>query len=1571
MFFMQFVMNDHFKYPFQIIHAGIIKQLTNSTKLLEMFNQGGWCVGLKTYDRFLGEVVASKSEIPKSLYNNTFTVVTVDNIDSLSPYAAVTLANQEKGGRSWHGTSVMAQQPMPESEKLNEFENLTQNLNMSVVKTYGCGRCFYRCIAIFGKPELMTCSRNVVGLPQAPELYELETSLADSLRTAIANFMSCNVKVLEKLPPETQNLLLEYRDGEFDTFDGRIARNYNSSTFAGSLEVTVAAYLLKTQIHVFQKSSCNTFKEIAIYPLKLFNCAPPIRLLYTHDTNGVSGHFDVLITNDELSERTDFLSSAHDDCDESKIFDTWASTNLAADEHSASFTLSEALMGKTDDSFELVQEIEAPCTAVDAQGLKERKLRKPFRQLFTFCKEKSNYIPAKSDFIQPLYKTFLRHQLCLEVFRPSVNEIFQSSVLSNKVLMYILQRFTKVTLNLTSVPLPTMKCKFALEKPLTCEKSRCGYLSILDEKADSVATIKIVLHDLCNRFKISTHLNHLIVIGDIKTFEYIMKVKAELGSALDWVIPYPGDWHVLKNFQEVIMKIYWDAGLKDLAKITHFNMNLTKLQSCGNFKKTHRFLMQSYEAVYMLQFKMFLAQRTTGQSECTMSNDEILMQVKSVLDTLIDTNFSDMTSFTNAQKQLEDTIFPFLRKEFDTFSIAMTKKYKTFAFWNKFLTEDMFAYIEFFISLRSRSWIGRLSAIKKMCLLFHAFDRYNYSRWLSVHLSHMFGLPEYVLKHFVNGAFASSISGVSFSCVGFDEWHEMGINKHVKSVIVRNTPTDISSTVHTLEYVAEMINNYEMQVAHKYQREKNVLHRDLSPAVIAADHDNICAYFEKMKESEIFSSKNERLFHAFSHKEVSAGVEKDLTTYGDIGKSSYEAYVESKILKQTSVKNTVIRKHRLKTFTAKKCSRSRVTNLEKERKLITKCFKRTINVLKQGGTLGSQVYQYIETPRAICSESNTPVTGNKSVTYGYLQKRYADSCHIIVDTLPYPNTNWCAILEGMNLIYKDPRGHKTFHDFAVHLVKEWILPYYRAGYREVRVLFDQSGTQGLSPKVIEQTRRDQNDENILILDSMIDDNTPLPSLTTAKAWSTFLKNRKNKHIICVYMFDTFLKLVQPRLTATNKVFIISGGFQRALSLTDPITVCANSTGQVPYHFQSNHEESDTQIWLHVSDTRCNKILIRSVDRDIAMVGLPLMENFADKHVYIQYDSSKDGKYLHMNNLMQAIDNDDALSEINENIRFKIIQSLYVCSGCDFVSYFKEKGKSTIFTTFFQYASFINNGDSNLALTDMDDRGLYAFFRLIGSVFFNTNRVSLNDFDSPQELFKSFSRYSASEQHAMFLEKIREASWQGTFEHELLPTLEALEFHWKRSCWVSTVWGKSLEAVFDYPLISQYGWEIGDDGKISVIWDTVENMQKVRDNVVFLTKGCGCKSEKNKCVTGRCKCFKNGKKCGPGCSCKFCENCHITDAQEVSTIEHNVHVDMQSNDETQNVQEQVSDVTADVNSETEFTDSESDSEMESILSENNDAESAYFQEDENFYLHNLYEVSADSCDYVNSSDDEMI
>ena len=70
--------------------------------------------------------------------------------------------------------------------------------------------------------------------------------------------------------------------------------------------------------------------------------------------------------------------------------------------------------------------------------------------------------------------------------------------------------------------------------------------------------------------------------------------------------------------------------------------------------------------------------------------------------------------------------------------------------------------------------------------------------------------------------------------------------------------------------------------------------------------------------------------------------------------------------------------------------------------------------------------------------------------------------------------------------------------------------------------------------------------------------------------------------------------------------------------------------------------------------------------------------------------------LTLSKVDEALHYDHCMATISPQIRAQILQTLYVVTGCDYVSYFHGIGKIKFLQVFFQHASFISNGQEQLA-----------------------------------------------------------------------------------------------------------------------------------------------------------------------------------------------------------------------------------------------------------------------------------
>lgn len=117
-------------------------------------------------------------------------------------------------------------------------------------------------------------------------------------------------------------------------------------------------------------------------------------------------------------------------------------------------------------------------------------------------------------------------------------------------------------------------------------------------------------------------------------------------------------------------------------------------------------------------------------------------------------------------------------------------------------------------------------------------------------------------------------------------------------------------------------------------------------------------------------------------------------------------------------------------------------------------------------------------------------------------------------------------------------------------------------------------------------------------------------------------------------------------------------------------------------------------------------------------------------------------YLYSKKFQSVLNLDPDLAVVSHTNRLKLIQTLFIATGCDYLSFFVGIGKATFMRIAFQHCTFINaNSDSCLGTLvdtgDSNDIGFLAFLRLVGTVYFK-KYLSCFPHETPRAFFNSFA-----------------------------------------------------------------------------------------------------------------------------------------------------------------------------------------------------------------------------------------
>ena len=174
-----------------------------------------------------------------------------------------------------------------------------------------------------------------------------------------------------------------------------------------------------------------------------------------------------------------------------------------------------------------------------------------------------------------------------------------------------------------------------------------------------------------------------------------------------------------------------------------------------------------------------------------------------------------------------------------------------------------------------------------------------------------------------------------------------------------------------------------------------------------------------------------------------------------------------------------------------------------------------------------------------------------------------------------------------------------------------------------------------------------------------------------------------------------------------------------------------------------------------------------------------------------------------------------------------------------------------------------------------DKGFLSFLRLVGTCYFKKHLAAFianYNYSTPIQLYNSLEQsLSIPDKHKLWIQQIRRTVVNRvTNEEECVPSITSLWRHWTRSCWINQMWQNSHLPDMYSPLLQSEscGWLRSDDGGYHVDWEAPEIIERVKNTIEFLTKGCTCKKG---CRTNNCGCKKKYRYCGPGCECQGCTN----------------------------------------------------------------------------------------------------
>ena len=178
-------------------------------------------------------------------------------------------------------------------QKKKKIDIELEHEKFSIVPMYPDGRCFFTSVVSGLFSELSSADRSSRGLVIAENLMSIEHQKADCLRKHVVDLLWNETEKLSDLARDLPFILDSRVNKHYSSIADRLADMSKVDTYAGNLEILATGYLLRMQVHTYQKAGTG-FRLMAKLPNDFFQ-KRSIALIYEQDETSTPGHFNLMM----------------------------------------------------------------------------------------------------------------------------------------------------------------------------------------------------------------------------------------------------------------------------------------------------------------------------------------------------------------------------------------------------------------------------------------------------------------------------------------------------------------------------------------------------------------------------------------------------------------------------------------------------------------------------------------------------------------------------------------------------------------------------------------------------------------------------------------------------------------------------------------------------------------------------------------------------------------------------------------------------------------------------------------------------------------------------------------------------------------------------------------------------------------------------------------------------------------------------------------------------------------------------------------------------------------------------